>query len=140
MPEATADPRTNRDLARGVLSDANDEQIILSIPGTDYQFHLAVYKKPSTPVGKRIAGTIRAHARRIDVVHTGGRYVEPVYGRPRRVQGEIIGVDTGAQTVTVHAGVPIVCKTDGAQRAEKFQVGDFVSFDVRSGASFTPSL
>ena len=140
MTEATAKTRNERDLARGVLAAASDDRIVFLIPGTDYQLHLAVYKAPSTTIGKRIAGTIQAQARRIDVVHTGGRYVEPVYGRPRRVQGEIVAVDPGSQTVTVHAGVPIVCKTEGAQRAENFQVGDFVSFDVRSGASFTPAL
>ena len=140
MTVATAQRLNERDLARGVLAESTDDRIVLSIPGTDYQLHLAVYQRPSTPVRKRIIGTIRAQARRIDVVHTGGRYVEPVYGRPRRVQGEIIAVDPGSQTVTVHAGIPLVCKTDGAQRAEKFQVGDFVSFDVQPGASFTPAL
>lgn len=140
MTETTAKTRIERNIARGVLSESSDDRIVLGIPGTDYELHLAVYQKPSTQIGKPIAGTIRAQARRIDVVHTGGRYLEPVYGRPRRVQGEIVAVDPGAQTVTVHAGVPIVCKTEGAQRAEQFQVGDFVSFDVRAGASFTPAL
>ena len=140
MTQTSAQPRTERDIARGVLTEATDEQIVLSIPGTDYQFHLSVYKRPSTPVGKRIAGTIRAQARRVDVVFTGGRFVEPVYGRPRRVQGEIVATDPGAQTITVHAGAPLVCKVEAPQRAEQFKVGDFVAFDVRAGASFTPAL
>lgn len=125
--------------ARGLLAEASDERIILSVPGTSYQIHLGVYQRPSTQVGKPIVGTIRAQARRIDVVRTGGRYIEPVYGRPRRVQGAVIAVDQGQQTVTVDAGVPMVCKVDAGQRAEQFKVGDFVSFDVLPGAAFTPA-
>lgn len=138
MADATM-TQSNPNIARGILAAADDDQIILAIPGTDYQLKLKVYQRPSTEIGKRITGTIRAEARRIDVVKTGGRYVEPVMGRPRRVQGEIVAIDPGAQTVTVHAGVPIMCKTDGRQRAEQFQVGDFVSFDVLPGANFTPA-
>lgn len=129
----------NPDHARGVLVESSAERITFAVPGTDYQLHLQVYQQPATPLGKRIIGTIRAQARRVDTVDTGGRYVEPVYGRPRRVQGEIVAVHAGDNSITVHAGVPIVCKLmDARQRADQFKVGDFVSFDVLPGASFTP--
>lgn len=140
MTEAILHSRSDRDIVRGFLSESSAQRIVLSIPGTEYQLHLSVHQRPATPKGKRIAGVIRAQARRIDVVHRGGRFIEPVNGRPRRVQGEVVSIDPGAQTVTVHAGIPIVCKVDQPQRAEQFQMGDFVSFDVHSGASFTPSL
>lgn len=135
----TATESTNPNIARAVLRESGDERVVLAVPGTDYQLHLGVYKAPSTPVGKRILGTIRAQARRIDVVHTGGRYIEPVYGTPRRIQGEIVAIDAANQTLTVHAGVPVVCKTDGRQRADQFKLGDLVAFDVLPGASFTPA-
>lgn len=134
----TATETVNPNTARAVLHDANDDTVVLAVPGTDYLLRLSVYKAPSTPIGKRILGTVRAQARRIDVVRTGGRYIEPVYGPPRRIQGEIVAVDPANQTITVHAGVPVVCKTDGRQRADAFKVGDFVAFDVLPGASFTP--
>jgi hypothetical protein len=138
MPNTTT-PNINH--ARGVLAEVRDEMIVFTKPETDYQLHLKVLMTPSTPVGKRIVGTIRAEARRVDVCGTGGAYVEPVYGRPRRVQGEIIAVDTSAGTITVHAGLgPIVCKlSDARQRAEHFSVGDFVTFAVLPGATFTPA-
>jgi len=129
---------TNPNTARAVLHEATDESVVLAVPGTDYLLRLSVYKAPSTPVGKRILGTIRAQARRIDIVHTGGRYIEPVYGTPRRIQGEIVATDPAQQTLTVSAGVPIVCKTDARQRADQFKVGDLVAFDLLPGASFTP--
>ena len=89
--------------------------------------------------GKKARGVIRANARRIDVVTTGGRYIEPVQGTPRRIQGPIIDVDTGRNTVTIHAAAPIVCKvTDPRQRADQFKPGDFVACDLIPGSSFTP--
>lgn len=136
----TADAPAIPSHARGVLAQTGDDRIILAVPGTDYQLHLNVLRAPSTPVGKRIVGTIRATARRVDVVNTGGRYIEPVYGRPRRVQGQVTAIDAGAQTITVHAGVPVVCTLSTGQRADAFKVGDFVSFDVMAGSTFTPTV
>jgi len=127
-------------LMTGVLAEKSDDRVIISLPETCYEFHLNVYKPVTTPVGKRITGTIRAQARRIDVVKTGGRYIEPVNGRPRRVQGVITAIDASERTVTVDAGVPIVCKVDARQAPGDFNVGDFVTFATLSGSSFSPVL
>lgn len=136
-PTSKIDPM----LARGILKDTNAEPsrkqgaIIFSVPNTSYELHLVPLGSVSAEKGKRLIGIIRAKARRIDVVQTGGRYVEPVYGRPRRVQGTVIGVKDGA--VVVDASVPIHCTpTDPRQNAEQFTPGMFVSFDVMDGASF----
>ncbi|MDX2115755.1 MAG: hypothetical protein SFZ24_09105 [Planctomycetota bacterium] len=132
-PSMQSDPS----LARGVLAEASSDRVVLTIPGTDYQLHLGVYQRPAAAVGKRLIGRINASARRVDVVNTGGRYIEPVYGRPRRVQGQVTAVHPGENSITVHAGAPMVCKlTDPRQKAEQFKVGDFVSFDVLAGATF----
>ncbi len=128
-------------VARAVLLETADGHIVLGVRDTDYRIHLVPTAPVSTEVGKRVRGVIRAQARRIDVTQTGGRFVEPVYGRPRRIQGLIVAVDPGADTVTVqvHSDVPIVCKTNGQQRAAEFKVGQFVGFDVAPGATFTPA-
>lgn len=123
---------------RAILVAAGPDSVTLAIPGTDYRLTLAVYQTPTTQIGKRIIGTIHAKARRIDVVRTGGRYIEPIQGTPRRIQGQIVAADTGQNTVTVHAAAPFVCKiTDPRQRADQFKEGDFVAFDVSPGTSFT---
>jgi hypothetical protein len=137
-PTSAIDPK----LARGVLEEVIEPtatrpaRIVLSFPNTSYRIHLVPRGRIGTPIGKRIVGTIHAHARRIDEVRTGGRYVEPVYGRPRRVQGRVVG--TEADAVVVDAGLPIHCTpTDPRQKAADFQPGQLVSFDVLDGASFT---
>lgn len=127
-------------LSRGVLSEKSPGHMILDVPESSYEIHLITEGEVPGEVGKKIRGVIHAQARRIDKVKTGGRYVEPVMGRPRRVQGVVIATEPAEDTVTVrvHDCVAIVCRTNGQQRAAQFEVGDFVSFDVLRGATFEP--
>lgn len=135
-PTTKIDPK----LCRGVLEQVVPESatkpahVVISVPNTSYQMHLVGAARGE--IGKTIVGTIRAKARRIDVVQSGGRYLEPVFGRPRRVQGSVIAIEGAA--IVVNAGVPVhVEPTDPRQSASSFEVGQFVSFDALDGATFT---
>lgn len=139
----TPAPTTKIDpsLARGTLTEVvaatatKPGFIKVSFPNTSYELHLIPSAAPRTPTGKKIHGLIRAKARRMDTVQTGGRYVEPVFGRPRRVQGTVLSVS--GNEVLVNAGVPIhVTPTDPRQKAADFEPGQFISFDVMDGATF----
>jgi hypothetical protein len=80
------------------------------------------------------------------VVKTGGRLVEPVYGRPRRIHGTVMEVDAAENTLTVNAGggaavdsgnLPVVVKlVDPRNKAAEYPVGALVAFDVLEGATF----
>ncbi len=135
MPETVM----NAKQVTGVLDAVDGDVMFLRVPESSYRIQLQVTATPATPVGKRITGLIHVQARRIDKVGTGGRYVEPVEGRPRRVQGSVIAVDPTDRTITVNAGVPIVCRTDERQTPADFEVGDFVTMGVNAGATFTPA-
>lgn len=138
-PTTRIDPRLARGTFVGIepATATRPAHAKITFPNTSYELHLVPAAPISTPEGKRIIGTIRAKARRIDTVGSGGRYVEPVAGRPRRVQGAVIAAESGE--VIVDAGVPIRCTpTDPRQSAEQFQPGQFVSFDVLDGATFSP--
>ena len=134
-------------LARGRLEEIIDETattpayVVLSFPNTNYRTHLIPaggVEGLRDRLGKTVIGRISAKARRVDKVGAGGRYIEPVIGRPRRVQGSVVATDTGKNTITVSAGAPITSSlTDPRQKASDFTPGDFVSFDVERGASFT---
>lgn len=139
MTPSTTHQRPAPTHARGTLAEVHDDSIVLALLGTDYRLRLASQRPPAGALGQRIAGEIHAQARRVDIVRTGGRYIEPLMGRPRRVQGEIIAVDPHAQTVTVDAAAPIICRLQSGQRTDQFKPGDFVSFDVLPGARFTPA-
>jgi len=139
-------PTTKLDpgLTRGVLEEIHAETatkpafVVISLYNSDYRLHLIPVGEITAEIGKRILGRIRAEAKRVDVVKTGGKYVEPVHGRPRRVQGKVVETDTSRNMLTVDAGgAPFICRlTDHRQRASDFEAGQFVSFDVLRGATF----
>jgi hypothetical protein len=123
-------------IATGVLAEKSPEKLVLAVPGTDYRLQLVPAGQIETGLNERISGTIRANARRVDVISAGGRYIEPIFGRPRRVQGRIIGGDPKANTLVVLACVPVTVNLMDHQQAGQFAVGQMVSFDVEPGASF----
>src|SRR5437016_11133406 len=100
-------------IARGVLESfvpgraGKPAGVVVSFPNTNYQIHLIALGPLITGVGKKITGVIRVDARRVDEVDTGGKYLEPVYGRPRRVQGRAIWYHDATRTLVVDAGIPI---------------------------------
>lgn len=125
-------------VSRAVLAEKESGAVVLTIPGTDYKLRLETAGTIGNEPGKRILGVIRANARRIDVTDTGGRYIEPVYGRPRRIQGTIEAIDkeTDDVSVRVHEQIVFVCKTNGLQHASDFTPGQFVTFEMEPGARF----
>lgn len=133
MSEATA----SSPIATGVLAEKSPEKLVLAVPGTDYRIQLVPKGSIDAQVNDRISGVIRAQAQRVDVHQAGGRYIEPVFGRPRRVQGRIIGGDVKANTITVLACVPVTAALCPQQQTGQFALGQMVSFDVQPGASFT---
>lgn len=109
--------------------------MVVSFPNTSYQMHLLTREPVKGEVGKRVVGTIRVDARRVDEVDTGGKYVEPVYGRPRRVQGRVVAISDAARTLVVDAGMPVHLRMlDARQRPSDFAMGTLVSCDVLDGA------
>lgn len=141
-PTSKIDPR----LARGTLSEilgasaTRPELLVVTFPNTSYRLHLVPLGTGRPAVGGRAIGIIRARARRVDTVVSGGRYVEPVFGRPRRVQGRVVAIDSQRNTIVVDAGMPIHAElTDPRAGADAFREGQFVSFDVLDGASFEPA-
>ncbi len=127
-------------LTRATVTALPPDHVELSLVGTDYRLRLLLLKPaPALVLGKPASGVVRVKAKRIDPARAGGRYIEPVFGRPRRVQGLVTAVDPQAQTITVLAACPVVAQLPPAQRAEAFTVGDLVGFEVEPDAGFTPA-
>ncbi|MGQ0627827.1 MAG: hypothetical protein ACT4PL_06975 [Phycisphaerales bacterium] len=140
-------------LARGILEEivpataTRTGYLVMSIPTSSYRIHLRPLPSPESIKvlpGKRLVGVITCEARRVDIVHTGGRLLEPVIGRPRRIHGSVVA--HGESTITVNCGggaavdsadLPVVVKlTDPRNRPEHFPLGTLVAFDVLEGATF----
>jgi len=123
-------------IVEGRLAEQIDGKIVLTVPETSYRLHLVVEQALQAQVGERITGVIRCKAKRVDVVPSGGRFIEPVYGRPRRIQGVVSGGDVQANTLLVKAGAPVTVTLMPSQKAGDFKIGQMVCFDVERGASF----
>ena len=124
----------------GRVAERGDDWILLQIPGTSYRLRLVLEVKLEAAVGDKVTGTLHAAARRIDVISAGGRYVEPVSGRPRRLQGRVVGGHVASGLLYVGTGVPFICSlTDGRQAVADFEIGQLVSFDVEAGTVFKPA-
>lgn len=134
-------PIESQEIVRGVLESLSEDKIVLSIPGTDYQIHLlpsVPVSQITTPLGKRIKGTIHAQALRMFVAQGGGRFIEPVWGEPRIVAGYVLAVDEPNRRVLVDVAVPMWMTLQERQPADMFKVGQLVNCYVKSGTRFTP--
>ena len=129
------------DIARGVIQSLDDSKIVLALPGTDYQIHLALGAPTvqiAVPVGKRITGRIFAKALRLFKAHGGGRFIEPIWGEPRIVAGFVQAIDKPNRRILVDVAVPMWMTLVDRQLADMFKVGDLVNCYVESDARFEP--
>ena len=126
---------TTPPVVSGVVDEVHADWVQVKLPGTDYRLRLVPTEGLSVVVGDKINGVIRAQALRMDVIPAGGRYIEPVQGRPRRVQGRVVGGNVANNEVYLKAGPGIVVTPMAPQRASDFSIGQIVTFDVRAGAT-----
>lgn len=125
-------------IAFGQLLEKQDDSIVLGLGGTDYRLHLLVRAPVAGDLNKPIRGRILARARRVDRSSSGGRFIEPVYGRPRRLQGAVVATDPKDNTITVMCSCPFVCTLTTDQQATEFHECSLVMFDIERGAQFEP--
>lgn len=125
--------------ARVIIEEKSADTVAVSIPGSHYVLHFSTLTEVAAEVGSRCKGTIRAKAtKRVDECTTGGRWIEPLVGQPRNIQGEVLEADASANTITVNAVVPMVVTLFAGQKAADFPVGTYVTASVRSDATFAP--
>ena len=129
---------TTPPIVSGVVDEVHADWVQLRVPGSDYRLRLVPAEGLSASKGDKIAGIIRAQAQRMDVIPAGGRYIEPVQGRPRRIQGRIVGGNPSLNEVYIKAGPGVVVTPMAPQRAGDFSIGQIVTFDVKPGARLDP--
>ena len=135
MSEATAARTITEGVARCVAPDA----LTLVKPQTDYAVRLLTEEPTGAAEGAKLRGEIRVLAARIDVIRTGGRFIEPVEGPPQRIAGRIVEIEERANRLAVDAGpFVVVCKPNQHQQAKQFRVDQMVTMGVRPGATFKP--
>jgi len=114
--------------------------ITLRINGYNYAhtFALAGGLPPALAPRARVRGTIRASAWKVDRVELGGNYVEPLVGRPRRMQGAILSVNAPAHELTVQVGYEAIVKLPDKYKASDYHVGQRIGWDNLRLPTFQP--
>ncbi len=110
--------------------------VTLRVPGTNYRNSFAFHggtggaeMGQSLTPGMRVRGTIHAPAWKVDRVELGGNYVEPLFGRPRRMQGTILAVNTATNELTVQVGYEATVQLPDSYRAADYKPGERVGWD-----------
>ncbi len=131
----TTTPTSTPTFIGKVVQTTREGLVVLAVSQSDYRLHVVPPTGFAPAAGEKVTASLHAQAMRVDAISAGGRYIEPVDGRPRRVQGTVLSHDPASRTITVAAGVPVVCTlTDTRQKPADFPVGTMVSFDVKRGA------
>ena len=122
--------------ARYRIVEKTDSTITLKIPGTDYQLQLDIDSPIDTPVGKHVSGEVHTTALRMHQSDTGGQFIEPVYGRPRIVQGLVQALDPANHRVLFQMMVPVWVTLKESQSIDDFKPGAMWNSYVESGTKF----
>jgi hypothetical protein len=107
--------------------------------GTNYQVKLAVPAEFSYPATGRAYGLVRATARKLWTVTSGGNFVAPIFGPPRIVQGRVRYLD--ATSMVVGCGFPVIVTLPASDSAfdlagGALAVGALVNVTLLPGATF----
>ena len=122
---------TDNAVARLRLVEKHDDHIIVSIPGTQYRLKLNTAAPIDVETGKRVSGHIIAQVWKVDFVSTGGAYIEPVYGKPRRIQGNVTGKTAGTNALIVTVGdCPFIAQLPDRWQADDIPLGTRVGLDT----------
>src|SRR3954467_4658742 len=118
-------------MAKFVVDSVSDGMVTLKVPNLNYRNSFAISSEAAAGLapGARVRGRIHAPAWKVDRVELGGNYVEPLYGRPRRMQGTILSVNTAANQLTVQVGYEATVQMPERYKAESFKVGERVGWD-----------
>ena len=100
-PSMTAFP------ARGKIIAMQDRAVVFAPAGKNYELRLDSKESlEGVRIGVMIEGLIRVSARQVWTVMSGGNFIEPIFGPPRKIQGRIRYLDE--EQMVLHCGVPIL--------------------------------
>ncbi len=107
--------------------------------GTNYELHLSAAAMPALEAGTVVRGHIRAKARKLMTVPSGGNFISPILGTPRTIQGRVKYAQ--GSTLVVHAGCPVIVELPAEDHAidqnnGPITVGAMVNVIVHPGVSF----
>jgi hypothetical protein len=128
--------------ARGKITEVRDDLIVFHPVDTTYQLHLQRAERGASmpAVGDRpVELIIRARARKVWTVPSGGLFIAPIFGPPRTVQGRVRYLDE--RWMVLSAGPHVVIELPVSDAAYDLargpvEVGALVNVAALPGATF----
>lgn len=90
--------------ARGKIKSVQDGIVIFAPSNTNYELYLQ--GQYDGAIGELIDCVVRAKARKIYTVPSGGNFITPIFGPPKIVQGRVLSASD--RQVVIHASIPFV--------------------------------
>ena len=100
---------------RGRIIEVHDEWVLFAPANTRYHLKLNTAGKYDGPVNALIDGFVRADARKLWTMASGGNFITPIQGPPRIVQGRVRFLDQ--QMMAVQCGAVVIVKLPAADSA-----------------------
>jgi hypothetical protein len=130
---------SNGFLARGKVVEVKDTLVVFAPLETNYRLHLQASHRYTGPVNQIIEARIRAKARKVYTVPSGGGFISPIFGSPRTIQGRALLVED--RQLVLRAGFPIAIdlpQSDDAVDLDDgpISVGATVNVVALPGATF----
>ena len=97
--------------ARGKITEKRGTSTVVFKPsGTNYELHL---EGPGYegPMNVPVELVITVQARKLWTIPSGGNFIEPIFGKPRTIQGRVKAIE--GQTLVVQAGISAARKAAG---------------------------
>ena len=111
--------------------------IVFKPIGTSYELHLEGSGYDG-PMNTSVELNVTLQARKLWTIPSGGNFIEPIFGKPRTIQGRVRAID--GQTLVVQAGIPLHVKLPSADSGVDLNdgavtVGHMVNVMVMPGAT-----
>ncbi len=126
--------------ARGKVIAVNDASVVFAPRDTSYELQLATQGRYDGPVNVLVDAWVRATARKLLTVSSGGAFVSPIFGTPRTIQGRVRYIEA-ERAIVVQAGMPFTRELPAGDHARDLSngaiaVGSMVNVIVLPGAMF----
>src|ERR1700722_15181835 len=92
--------------ARGKVTAVRNGIVHFAPSNTNFDLHLECSPPYTGAINELITATVRAKAKKVYTVPSGGGFIAPIFGPPRTIQGRAVHVQEGL--VVIRAGCPIV--------------------------------
>lgn len=124
-------------VARGKVKSVKDDTVIFMPSGTTYELYLR--GSYDGAIGELIDCIVKAKARKIYTVPSGGNFITPIFGPPKIVQGRVRAASD--QRLVIHASIPVIIDLPRDESAIDLDeggiaVGKMVNAVLLPGATF----